>query len=347
MTNLLTPLTELDLSISAAQKNQLSNYGIVTLAQLSEMLRSRPSSVRGLGLDPDKLMQSCLHQYECLQQEINFGCAVQFLPPLGWVLDPQESQILVQHRHDTQEERALLAAKACEYEARLPDECLLIEGMAPVRHQLNLGACTGFGSTAAREYLVEDILSPGFLYRLAKQLDGMPEVEGSYQQYCYEGMVQYGHVSETSYSYDQCLQDVDISPWLREASRFSIDHYMDLIVEPEYQSTVLKAALSGALSPDLSPRPVSISVAVYDSFLGDSARRFGLIPLPFDGETLQGGHAMAVAGYTQLYDTTYFVIQNSWGSDWAKESPITPGYALIPESFINQQGLVGELLMPL
>ncbi len=175
----------------------------------------------------------------------------------------------------------------------------------------------------------------------------MPEVEGSYQQYCYEAMVRYGHVLESSYSYDQCLQNVDVSPWLKEAKKFSIDHYMDLIVEPEYQSTVLKAALCGALSDDLTPRPVSISVAVYDSFLGDSARRFGLIPLPYETETLRGGHALAIAGFTQLYGSTYYLAINSWGVDWAKDSPIEPGYALIPESFINTQGLVGELLMPM
>lgn len=105
---------------------------------------------------------------------------------------------------------------------------------------------------------------------------------------------------------------------------------------------------NGALDEQVSPRPVSVSLALYDGFSGESAYRYGLIPMPFPGEKIRGGHAMVVVGWTQLYDRCYFVIQNSWSERWAADNPLDlPGYALVPESYINTKGLVGELLTPL
>lgn len=345
MSELLTPVTQLDTRFSSKQYSFLQSKGIGTLGQFYEALQKNPLVMAKADF-PVSLIQTFRQKYEVLRDVLNFGNCIEFLPPLGLILDPKDSPELMKHRADTQADRLKLANVAKKFEAELPREFLLTDLMRKVPNQLSLGSCTGFGSTSAREFQEAITLSPGFAYRGAKMIDGMPHVEGSYQEYCYRFFVEYGHLPEHEFDYDKCLCNEDIKPYLSKAKRFKIDSYLDLIVEPKHLSLVLKAALCGMLTNDITPRPVSISLAVYDSFVGESARQFGLISIPFEGETLQGGHAMAVAGYTELYDTTYFVVQNSWGETWAKDNPIgLPGYALIPEGFINQRGLVGELLM--
>jgi len=345
MNELLTPISQLKLGFSASQVNFLQRQGVNTLGQFYEILQRHSSAMAKAGFS-SSLLQQCRQLYRCFTQEMNFGSCIEFLPPLGFILDPKDSPTLMKHRADTQDDRLKLANYARALEDELPREYLLTDSMQEVRNQLNLGACTGFGSTSAREFLEGKALSPGFAYRGAKMLDGMPNVEGSYQEYCYQFFVEYGQLPEHAYDYERCLCNEDITPYLGDAKRFKINNYLDLMVEPKYLSVVLKAALCGMLTDEITPRPVSISLAVYESFVGDSARRFGLIPIPFEGETLHGGHAMSVAGYTELYGTTYFVVQNSWGESWAKDNPLElPGYALISEGFITQNGLVGELLM--
>lgn len=340
----LTPLSELKLGLSSKQVGLLKKQGICTLAQLYEALQRRLPLLEKYGFSLS-LLERCRTEYSCFSQNTTYGCCIETIPPLGFVLDPKDSPALMQHREETKSERFQLAQHAYRLEEALPDEFLLTDYMQSVRNQLDLGACTGFGSTAAREYLSGEALSPGFAYRGAKMIDGMPDVEGSYQEYCYKFFVEYGQLKEREYTYEQCLADENIAPYLVDAKRYKIWNYLDMMVESEYLAVVLKAALCGMLSDDLTPRPISISVAVYESFVGESARRYGLIPVPFEGESLLGGHAMCVAGYTKLYGECYFVVQNSWGSRWAKDNPAgLPGYALIPENFITKDGLVGELL---
>jgi hypothetical protein len=345
MNELLTPVTQLDAGFSSAQYSFLHGKGIGTLGQFCEALKKNSLVMFQAGFS-SSLRDTLRHKYDSLVHALNFGNCIEFMPPLGFILDPKDSPELMKHRAETQGERLKLANVAKKLEEKLPREFMLTDMMRKVPNQLSLGSCTGFGSTSAREFLEAISLSPGFGYRGAKMLDGMPHVEGSYQEYCYRFFVKYGQLPEHEFDYEKCLCNEDIKPYFRRAKRFKIKGYVDLIVEPKHLSLVLKAALCGMLTPDISPRPVSISLAVYDSFVGESARQFGLISVPFEGEALQGGHAMAVAGYTELYGTSYFVVQNSWGEAWAKDNPLgLPGYALIPEGFINQPGLVGELLM--
>ena len=316
MSELLQPIHCLDVGLSTHQISKLVEHGIVTLGQLYETLQKKADFWIAQGVD-ETTKARCLKNYQSLKQNVTFGNSVALMPPLGWVLDPKDSPKLMQHREETRNDRLKLANVAKALKDQLPDEFLLTEYMQPVRNQAHLGACTGFGSTSAREFLDGVALSPGFAYRGAKMLDGMPDVEGSYQEYCYQFFVKYGQLFEHEYDYDKCLCDEDIGPYLPDAKRFKIHNYLDLIVPPEHLSLVLKAALCGQLDDDISARPVSISVAVYESFLGDSARRFGLIPVPYEGDTLCGGHALSVCGFVQLYDICYFVVQNSWGTSWA------------------------------
>jgi hypothetical protein len=328
-------------SLNEKSIKSLKQQGIATFAHLNELLERHPDKMKKFNINElGKLRQEC-EQFlkKNFGSESGYSRAPIVLPPMGMILDPKDSDTIMQRRQDTKQERLELAQSIQSLQSQLPDEYMLNHYMQAV---------TGFGAINAREYLIQMALSPGFAYRGAKTIDGHPHLEGSWLESNFEFMYRYGSVPETEYTYEQCQNNEPIEPYMRMAKKFKIGPYADLMVEPEYLPIVLKAALSGFLMPELDPQPVAISVAVYESFCDRSAYTTGLIPVPMEGEKRQGGHAMCVCGYTTIYDVNYFLVINSWGEEFANENPLgLPGYALIPEAYIAKPGLVGELLLPI
>lgn len=349
---LLTPIDALPFqSLNQQSIRLLKKMGIVSLGLLIDLIEKRTNNLSQFKLKSTQIKKEYQEYIKINAQEgkaYNFNRQPVIIPPMGMVLDPADSTVIMQRRKETKQQRVELAELANTLNKQLPKECLLVDKMQAVRNQENLGACTGFGSINAREYLVQKELSPGFAYRGAKYLDGHPDLEGSWQEFAFEFMHQYGSIKETDYTYQQCLDNQCIKPYLNKATKYKLNAYVDLMVESEHLPIVLKAALSGYLMPEIEPQPVAISLILYESFCDWSAFSTGLIPVPLAIEKQQGGHAMCVCGYTILYDIPYFIVINSWGLDFASNSPINlPGYALIPEAYIAKAGLVGELILPI
>ncbi|HAS6307002.1 TPA: hypothetical protein I7213_09605 [Vibrio vulnificus] len=348
--SMYTPLTRKvakTLQIAPQLRAKLVQHGVATLAHVHDLsVQVARMEALALSLPEQQILKNAVESLAAIERTA-FESDVCVIPPMGMVLDPAESPELMRRRTDSVIEKRTLAEYAESLKPLLPRQHLLTNYMQPVRNQGYLGSCTGFGSVNTREYLTGLALSPGYAYRGAKRLDGYPQLEGSWQEFAFEFMVRHGAVLESEYPYCDCLDEKPIDELLDSAGMFKIKGYIDLLVEAKHLSTVLKAALSGQLLPDFTPRPVAISVATYDSFCDRSSFLTGVIPVPTAAETRRGGHAMSVCGYTQLYGVDYFVVINSWGTQFAKESPLgLPGYALIPEAYINQPGLVCELLMP-
>lgn len=347
----LTPIDELSFkSLSQQSIRLLKKAGIVTLGLLTDLIEKRPDNLTLFKLSLKDINQECdlFIQKNTGQKNFSFNRQPIIVPPMGMMLAPKDSTIIMQRRAATQSQRIELAKIAMTLKSQLPDEYLLVDKMQAIRNQGNLGSCTGFGSINAREYLVQQRLSAGFAYRGAKYLDGHPELEGSWQEFAFEFMYQYGSLKERVYPYQYCLENKPIKPYLSKAKKYKLSSYVDLLVEPEYLPLVLKAALSGYLVPEIAPQPVSISVVIYESFCDPSAYSTGLIPVPLAHEKQHGGHAMCVCGYTTLYGIPYFIVINSWGENFAKNSPVNlKGYALIPEAYVSKPGLVAELILPI
>jgi len=345
-------LTEIDnLQFSSLNKKaiqELKKQGIVTFGQLVELVEKRSKYLKNFNINCKKVREECQSYSQKMGQEsFAFTHKPLIIPPMGMVLNPNDNEVIMQRRFDTKQERQDLTELAHDLEPELPDEYFLMDKMQAIRNQGNLGSCVGFGSISAREFLVQKELSPGYGYRGAKMIDGYPNLEGSWQEFSFEFMYRYGAVTEKEYSYQKCLNNECIKPYLNKAKEFKINGYVDLMVSPENLALVLKAALSGHLVPEIGSRPVSISLELYESFCDWSAYTTGLIPVPIEGEKTVGGHAMCVAGYTTLYGVKYFIVSNSWGKDFAKDSPLElPGYALIPEAYIAKGGLTHELIIP-
>ncbi len=60
---------------------------------------------------------------------------------------------------------------------------------------------------------------------------------------------------------------------------------------------------------------VGFGFQVYSYMLSDAMAKSGVLSLPAKGESLEGGHAVALCGYDDAKGA--FLVRNSWGRDWA------------------------------
>uniref|UniRef100_A0A6C0LZS7 Peptidase C1A papain C-terminal domain-containing protein n=1 Tax=viral metagenome TaxID=1070528 RepID=A0A6C0LZS7_9ZZZZ len=75
--------------------------------------------------------------------------------------------------------------------------------------------------------------------------------------------------------------------------------------------------------------PIVFGFAVYESFESKEVAENGVVPLPKKDEKILGGHAVALVGYTTINDIEYFIVRNSWGTEWGDK-----GYCYFPVNFI-------------
>ncbi len=327
--------------------NSLAEYGIVTTIQLFEKQSTQAKQLETItGVNSDKLKKLLKKHLGTPPELSSLTCGQFALPPLTGLMEYQhDSPILMQRWQAMASERHRLSAAVQrlvkEYE--LPLKMDLTPHLPPVGNQGPWGTCVGWGSTAAREFPVAPQLSPGWAYRGAKQLDGHPDVEGSWLNFAFEFFYKYGHIPEDIYSYQDAIQQKPMEPFYKKAATYKIDGFIDLMLDDEdmhLMPLLLKALLSGVLFPEMGPHPVAIGVAVYESVSSASTYRTGLWTLPLPGEKPAGGHAMTIVGYIDAthpdtpFDDTYFLVRNSWGEQWAAGNPFGyPGHALIPARY--------------
>jgi len=72
--------------------------------------------------------------------------------------------------------------------------------------------------------------------------------------------------------------------------------------------------------------PIVFGFTVYESFESDAVAKTGIMPMPKKDESIVGGHAVSVVGFT---DKT-FIVRNSWGDSWGDK-----GYFYMPNEFIT------------
>ena len=82
----------------------------------------------------------------------------------------------------------------------------------------------------------------------------------------------------------------------------------------------LKAAL-------IQGYPIVFGFVVYSNFETDKVKSTGIMEMPTEGDIIVGGHAVAVVGFDDK--KKYFIVRNSWGTEWGDE-----GYFYMPYEFI-------------
>lgn len=208
----------------------------------------------------------------------------------------------------------------------LPQSVDLREHCPPVMNQSALGSCTAHGVTGcARYHIIRRGTTYDFemsrlqLYWDTREIEGTVESDsGAMIRDVVKTLAKRGVGHEEIWPYD-------ISRFTERPPQEVYDdavQYKALRYERVPVSTqALKIALANG-------HPVVIGIAVYDSFEGPQVAQSGVVPLPYAGESMVGGHCMYVVGYGQREG--HFTVRNSWGADWGDN-----GDCYIPERYLG------------
>lgn len=359
---LLGPSVE-RLGLPPVELGILRARGIVSLAQLVDVaLRSEEQWARcltgslpcfcqgqGMGRVASSLPSNILDAL----RGVRFA-----IPPLTGIAGPTSASadlVRIRTGRRGDRKRVVQAVERIARKGTLPSKSLLVDYLSGVGDQGRLGSCTGWGSTGSREFNAQQELAPLFAYAMAKFLDGRPDLVGSWQYYAFAGFVRFGQLRERDYPYTDEPAGLDIKPHIAKAAEFLATDFGDVLLDPEdmgLQPTLMKAILSGRFSDKLGPQPVSVSIAVHESFNSPSTALYGTVQVPGKEEACLGGHAMCCVGYVDgddpdaVFGQDYFVVKNSWGTAWAAQNPLGfPGHALVPAQYFADSRLLWEALV--
>jgi C1A family cysteine protease len=81
--------------------------------------------------------------------------------------------------------------------------------------------------------------------------------------------------------------------------------------------------------------PFVYGFTVYESFESPQVANTGIVPLPSNGESVLGGHAVMAAGYDDA--KRFFIVQNSWSTAWGDK-----GYFYMPYSYLTDPDLSAD-----
>ena len=73
---------------------------------------------------------------------------------------------------------------------------------------------------------------------------------------------------------------------------------------------------------------IAFGFTVFESFEKGTVKDDGIMKMPKDTEKSLGGHAVAIVGNINIEGMDYFIIRNSWGTEWGDN-----GYFYMPYEF--------------
>lgn len=202
--------------------------------------------------------------------------------------------------------------------------------MPAVWDQGQLGSCTAHGTGAALVFheLVEVMPSRLFLYWNTRALEGtVLSDSGGQIRDAIKVAGSLGVCPELEWPYDigkftkrppcKCYKD--------KARQVALTYR----AVPQDTAQIRGQLAAGNL--------VVVGFSVYSGFESQAVAETGVADLPAAGETLMGGHCVAVVGYDD--PTSRFIVRNSWGSSWA--GPMA-GYFTLPYSYLANPQLSSD-----
>lgn len=334
-----TPLDRLPLS--DVQRRELASLWIESVEELvalqAAMSRRASASVSsGLMTSATQLARDVLppETYGRMSSPVQPGA-------LGYVIDEKrrlEFQQVVSAGYRSSPPTDLLRSS-------LPSAVRLMDQMPPVRDQRGRGTCVAFGVLALREFLIgaaED-LSEQFLYWACKEMDGIPHLSGTFVSTGMAALSEAGVCREATWPYSP-FPDGDTEGQgppphgaRDEAKRFVLRSHRGV---SQRRVAHYKSVLAGGNG--VGGMPIVIGTPVfkswYESFVFEET---GKINMPLPGDEIISGHCWCIVGYVDDESAVgggYFIVRNSWGTDFARLSPEAPGHAIMPYGFIEMCG---------
>lgn len=233
----------------------------------------------------------------------------------------------------------LLFHQCFEKNEAIPLNADLRSGYSGIKDQGKLGACTAFSAVSVIEYLLNkdiDLSELYFYYEERKEDGDVSEDAGS----------TITRSAEVATNIGTCKEVLD--PYIIEnfANTPSLVEEVDAKNHKAVTKYRLKTINDILYCVGVLKKPVLIGIKVYESF--ENVGSDGFVPMPKKGEELLGGHALNIAGYfwktkdalkdikyllgdKNNYKGLYFIIRNSWGTDFGDK-----GYLYIPAEFIKK-----------
>lgn len=246
---------------------------------------------------------------------------------LGWIPDlPDNRDFKAENLRLTKDIRLKVAASDSEY---LIDEKLF----SPVEDQGNLGSCTAQAGMGLIEYMERRAFrkhingSRLFLYKTTRKLMGLTGDTGAYLRDTIKAMRLFGVPPEDYYSYDISKFDQEPNAFVYSLA----NNYKSLkyarVDQPTPQGTLVHIK-----DLIMNKYPMMFGFTCFESLYDDQE---GMIPFPGPNESVIGGHAVVLTGYSDTKQA--FRIRNSWGTGWGQG-----GYGWLPYEYL-MQGLMDDI----
>jgi C1A family cysteine protease len=194
---------------------------------------------------------------------------------------------------------------------KLPTFFSLKNKMPPVIDQGDYGACVSCSAVYLLGYLMNIHKvkfvqqSPSFIYWNGRVIEHTEtEDSGLVIRDALKGMTKKGVCSLKAWPYDS--KHMFRQPWMAcftEGAKHKLTSYLAV----QDNITSIKQAL-------YSGYPVTCGVTCYDSFLSDETAKTGIIPMPKDGESDNGGHCITLYGFDD--SKKWFMFRNTWSTEW-------------------------------
>ena len=247
---------------------------------------------------------------------------------LGWLPDVPDYR---DHTVDSPGVKGLFKSGRPIKISALPDHVSdLRPYCSPVEDQQDLGSCTAQAVAGLVEYFENRAMgefldaSRLFLYKITRKLYGFDGDTGAYIRGTIRALRIFGVCPEEYWPYE--TKDFDQEPtsfcYAFGQSYKAINYYRLWDADP----TRLLDQLRGSLANGL---PFAFGFSVYSSIWDPDVQRTGDIPVPKDGDRLEGGHAVMAVGYDDK--ARRLQIRNSWGPSWGDG-----GYGTLPYEYIEK-----------
>ena len=232
----------------------------------------------------------------------------------------------------------------------LPSSVDLRKSCAPVKDQGEFGACSGFSSSVATEFLelkelksnlppsIAELeymdghfcpVSPMFIYNNERLIEGTPLSQDAGATTLVDAcktLTIKGVCRETTFPYTpENLQVVPPAAAYAEAAVHKVPKYW-AIQQSGYQ--MMSCLAEGY--------PFLFGIVVFDSMMSDEVAQTGQVPLPTDGDSQVGGHALCCVGYEHK---SHWIFQNSWGPKWGDK-----GFGYLPWEYLLDPQLGDDFL---
>lgn len=217
----------------------------------------------------------------------------------------------------------------------LPATVDLRSGMSPIYHQGNSNACVGFstvhglGEYLARKKGITTAFSPRFLWNLGRKTENtLDENQGMWLNDAKKIMDNIGMLPEADFPFPdfqaQSNEDTFKTFYSEVPANALIEKAKKFRLSQGWVSVTSVHGMKNALAHGM---PVVFAIMVYNSIA--NTKSDGIVPMPTENDTFEGGHAIVAVGYNNA--KRQFIIRNSWGTEWGDK-----GYGYLSYDYISK-----------